>query len=31
VIRTEGKLGHPIEVGVFGSVEFMIYFGSASS
>ena len=28
VIRTEGKLGHPIDlVGVFGSVEFMIYFG----
>jgi len=28
VNRTEGKLGHPIDlVGVFGSVEFMIYFG----
>lgn len=28
VIRTEGKLGYPIDlVGVFGSVGFMIYFG----
>jgi phosphatidylglycerophosphate synthase len=28
VVRTEGKIGHPIDlVGVFGSAEFLIYFG----
>jgi phosphatidylglycerophosphate synthase len=28
VIRTEGKIGHPVDVvGVFGSAEFIIYFG----
>jgi phosphatidylglycerophosphate synthase len=28
VLRTEGKIGHPIDlVGVFGSAEFIIYFG----
>jgi phosphatidylglycerophosphate synthase len=29
VVRTEGKIGHPIDlVGVFGSAEFLIYFGT---
>jgi hypothetical protein len=29
VVREQGKLGHPIDVvGVFGSAEFLIYFGA---
>ena len=29
VFRDEGKIGHPVDViGIFGSAEFMIYFGS---
>jgi CDP-diacylglycerol--glycerol-3-phosphate 3-phosphatidyltransferase len=28
VVRTDGKIGHPVDVvGVFGSAEFIIYFG----
>lgn len=29
VVREQGKLGHPVDVvGIFGSAEFLIYFGS---